>query len=120
MSAREREDVSEAMKRISSSLDSRKVRRKEFAFQIYVSVLLMLLVIITTTSFGYAMRSEREARLRSEARQVVFEAHVRDILDSIEETQHEGHEERQHISGTVDAIRELIEDHVNMVNRSWQ
>jgi hypothetical protein len=110
---RERKDVDEAIRKMNASLDGerRPIHRRLLSFQTFVTFLLIVLVAITTTSFAFTMRTEREARERAEVRRVLFEDHVADILSSVRESQQEAHEEREEI------YQELLNIHTEMVDR---
>lgn len=118
---RQREDVDEAIRKMSESIGSSKqpVVRRLMNFQVFVSMLLVVLVIITTMSFAFTMRSERESRELAEHRRELFEAHVADILFSIQQSQDAAHTEREEIyqelltihNEMIDALNEVLEGH---------
>jgi hypothetical protein len=107
VSGRNSPETAQAIEKMREGLDGRH-RRRVLSFQLFVTTLLIVLVIITTTTFIYTMRSERAAFEASEARAVVFREHVREILDTIVESQEQAHQERlllqQHVT-------DLIEQH---------
>jgi hypothetical protein len=120
---RRRSDVDEAIAKMNESMTHRtkpRIVQRLLNFQVFVSFLLMVLVIITSSSFYFAMRSEREARALSDERSVGFEQHVSAILDSVRASQEQAHNERVLIIETLedvhaellDDIREMVADHV--------
>jgi cytosine/adenosine deaminase-related metal-dependent hydrolase len=107
MSGRHSVETAQAMEKMREGLNGKRGGRR-LTFQGFVAILLIVLVIITTTSFVFTMRSERDARERAEARAGVFRVHVQEILDEIQTSQLEAHEERQAI---YNQMIELLADH---------
>ena len=110
---RHREDVDEAIRKMNLSMESTnsKFSKKLFNFQVFVSALLLSLVLITSVSFAFTMRADREARVRAEERQILFEEHVTSILDSIEETQLRGLQQRSELNTLLDQLRDDLHRH---------
>lgn len=114
MSGRDRPDTQASMRQMSEGLDHDKPGplRKMLSFQVFVSVLLIVLVLITGTAFGLTMSYEREARQRGEQRRELFENYVIDILTSVEDTQERGINDRDELTELIESIEEILDQHV--------
>jgi hypothetical protein len=111
MTGRQRPDVHEAMLKMETYSDERpRGMKRLFDFQFFVSALLIVLVVITGVSFAYALRSDRDVRERSLERQMLFETHVASILDEINDSQAEAHDERELIIERFDELLLRIEE----------
>lgn len=114
-SGRDRPDTQESMRQMSEGLDRDKPGplRKMLSFQVFVSVLLIVLVMITGTAFGLTMSYEREARERAEQRRELFENYVIDILSSVEDSQERGIDDRDELMELLESIKEILGEHVD-------
>jgi len=115
MAGRDRPDTQESMRKMSASLDADKpgLIKRLLSFQTFVSMLLIVLVIITGTAFGFAMKTDRERQERSQTRQELFENHVIEILDSIEDTQSRGVQDRDELMDLLERIKTILDSHVD-------
>lgn len=115
MAGRDRPDTQESMRKMSASLDADKpgLIKRLLNFQTFVSMLLIVLVIITGTAFGFAMKADRERQERTQTRQELFENHVIEILDSIEDTQSRGVQDRDELMDLLERIKTILDSHVD-------
>jgi len=103
--ARNRPDVEQAMSSMQSAMTRSTVRTQQSMrwFNGFVVATLIFLVVVTTTSFVYTLRHERQELASATERTQLFEDYSLTILEEVRETQ-------TTIKSDIDRLYRIVEE----------
>lgn len=108
MEGRDRQDTRDAMESIKRSRVTS--RPGVLGFQVFASVLLIAVAVMTATTFAYVFHAERSAREVSDERNEIYQEQVESILEEIKQTQEAGIQRGVDANRKLDEVRDQLSD----------